>query len=61
MGHHARLRENELLFRCRALLVGNLLRFAPVRTHLRALITGKSCAVGMRNARLVVRGFKTAQ
>ena len=36
VGHHARLREKELLFRCRALLVGNLLRFARARTHLRA-------------------------
>ena len=44
------LRENELLFRCQALLVGNFLRFARARAHLRALMTQKSCAVGMPNA-----------
>ena len=50
LGHHARLRENELLFRSRALLVENLLRFARARTYLRALMTRKSFAVGVRNA-----------
>ena len=50
IGHPARLRENELLFRCRALLVGHLLRCARAHTHLRALMTRESCAVGMRNA-----------
>ena len=50
MGHHARLRENELLFRCQAQLEGNFLCFARARAHLRALMTQKSCAVGMRNA-----------
>ena len=30
--------------------MGNLLRCARARAHLRALMTRKSCAVGMRNA-----------
>ena len=50
IGHHARFRENKLLFRCQTLLVGNFLRFAHARAHLRALMTQISCAVGMRNA-----------
>ena len=50
IGYHARLRENELLFRCQALLVENVSRFARARAHLRALMMQKSCAVGMRNA-----------
>ena len=50
IGHHARLRENQLLFRCQALLVGNFSRFARARAHLRVLTTQKSCAVGMRSA-----------
>ena len=50
IGHHARLREKELLFRCQALLVRNFLRFARAHAHLRARMTQKSCAVGMRNA-----------
>ena len=50
VGHHARLRENEHLFRCRAYLEGNVLRYVCGRAHLRALMTQKSCAVGMRNA-----------
>ena len=50
IGYHARLRENELLFRCQALLVVYFLRFARARAHLRALMTQKSCAVEMRNA-----------
>ena len=49
IGHHACLRGNELLFRCRALLVGNLLRRARARAYLRALMMRKLCAVGMRN------------
>ena len=51
-GHRARLRENEHLSRYRAYFEGNLLRFVRVRAHLRALMTQKSCAVGMRNAKL---------
>ena len=41
VGHHARLRENEHLFRCRAYLEGNLLRVMDVcaRADLRALMT----------------------
>ena len=49
-GHRARLREKENLFRYRAYFEGNLLRFARARAHVRALVTRKSCAVGMRNA-----------
>ena len=49
-GHRARLREKENLFRYRAQFEGNLLRFARARAHVRALMTRKSCAVGMRNA-----------
>ena len=48
--HCARLREKENLFRYRAQFEGNLLRFARARAHVRALMTRKSCAVGMRNA-----------
>ena len=44
------LRENERLFRCRVYLEGNLLRCVRARAHLRALMTRKSCAVGMHNA-----------
>ena len=51
-GHRARLRENEHLSCYRALFEGNLLRFVRARAHLRALMTQKSCAVGMRNAKL---------
>ena len=51
-GHRARLRENEHLSRYRAYFEGNLLRFVRARAHLRALMTQKSCAVGMRNAKL---------
>ena len=52
IGHSAPLRENEHLFRSRAYLEGNLLRYVHVstRAYLRALMTRKSCAVGMRNA-----------
>ena len=49
-GHRARLREKENLFRQRAQFEGNLLRFVRARAHVRALMTQKSCAVGMRNA-----------
>ena len=45
MGHHARLKENEHLFRYRFLF-----RRVRARANLRALMTQKSCAVGMRNA-----------
>ena len=48
IGHHARLKENEHLFRYRIQLEGNF--FRCVRANLRALMTQKSCAVGMRNA-----------
>ena len=60
IGHHARLRENELLFRCQALLVGNFLRFARAHAHLLALMTQKSFAVGMCNAILRYHLNKTA-
>ena len=40
----------ENLFRYRACFEGNLLRFASACAHVRALMTLKSCAVGMRNA-----------
>ena len=49
-GHRARLREKENLFCYRAEFEGNLLRFARARAHVRALMTRKSYAVGMRNA-----------
>ena len=49
-GHRARLREKKNLFRYRAQFEANLLRFARARAHVRALMTRKSCAVGMRNA-----------
>ena len=48
--HRARLREKENLFRYRAKFKGNLLRFVHALAHVRALMTRKSCAVGMRNA-----------
>ena len=38
------------LFRYRAQFGGNLSRFVRARAHVRALMTRKSCAVGMRNA-----------
>jgi len=51
MGDHlARLREKENLSRYRPLFEGNLLRFALARAHVGAIMTRKSCAVGMRNA-----------
>ena len=49
-GRRARLREKENLFRYRAQFEGNLLRVARARARVRALMTQKSCAVGMRNA-----------
>ena len=59
ISHHAHLKENELLFCCQSLLVGNFLRFACARAHLRALMTQKSCAVGMRNA--ILRNYLNAR
>ena len=50
IGHHARLKENEHLFRYRAYLEGNFFRCVRARANLRALMTQKSCAVGMSNA-----------
>ena len=50
IGHHARLKENEHLLRYRAQLVGNFFRCVRARANLHALMTQKSCAVGMRNA-----------
>ena len=49
-GHRARLREKQHLSRYRAQFEGNLLRFVRSRAYVRALMTQKSCAVGMRNA-----------
>ena len=49
-GHRARSREKENFFRHGAQFEANLIRFVHARAHLRALITRKSCAVGMRNA-----------
>ena len=43
-------KENEHLFRYRAKLVGNFFCCVRARVNLRALMTQKSCAVGMRNA-----------
>ena len=40
-------------------LEGNLLRFARARAHVRALMTRKSCAVGMRNA--ILRNYLKAE
>ena len=50
IGHHACLREKELLFRYRAYFEGNLIRFVRARAHVRAQMTQIACAVGMRNA-----------
>ena len=50
IGHHARLKVNENLFRYRAYLEGNFFCCARARANLRAVMTQKSCAVGMRNA-----------
>ena len=50
IGHHARLKENKHLFRYCAKLEGNFFRCVGARANLRALMTRKSCAVGMRNA-----------
>ena len=58
-GHCARLREKENLFRYRSQFEGNLLRFARARVHVRALMTQKSCAVGMRNA--ILRNYFNRQ
>ena len=33
-------------------MLGNLLCFVRTHTHVRTLMTQKSCAVGMRNAKL---------
>ena len=52
IGHHSRLKENEHLFRYRAWLEGNFFRCVRARANLRALMTQKSCAVGMRDAML---------
>ena len=49
-GHRARLREKENLFRYRAQFEGNLLHSARANAHVRAPMTRKSRAVGMRNA-----------
>ena len=49
-GHRARLREKEHLVRYRAYFEGNLLSFVRAHAHVRALMTRKSCAVGMPNA-----------
>ena len=45
IGHHARLKENEHLFRYRAWLEGNFFRCVRARANLRTLMTQKSCAV----------------
>ena len=54
IGHRARFTENEHLFLRRASPEGNFLSYvcarARLRAHLHALMTQKSCAVGMRNA-----------
>ena len=50
IGHHASLKENEHLFHYRAFLEGNFFRCVLARANLRAVMTQKSCAVGMRNA-----------
>ena len=50
MGHHAGLKENEHLFPYRARLEGNFFRCVRARANFRAIMTQKSCAVGMRNA-----------
>ena len=43
------------MFHNRAQFDGNLLRFVPARALVRALITRKLCAVGMRNS--VLRNY----
>ena len=57
-GYRARLREKDNFSRYRAWFEGNLLRFARTRAHVRALITRKSCAVGMHNAILAKESGK---
>ena len=42
IGHHARLKENEHLFRNRAKLEGNFFCCVRARDNLRALMTQKS-------------------
>ena len=49
IGHHVRLKENEHLFCYRAQLQGNFFLCVRAGAHLRALVTRKSCAVGMRS------------
>ena len=58
-GHSARLREKENLFRYRAQSEGNLLCFVRARAHVRALMTWKSCAVGIRSA--ILRNYLKGQ
>ena len=50
IGHHARLKEKEHIFRYRAWLEGNFFRCVGARADVRALMTQKSCAIGMRSA-----------
>ena len=52
VGHRARLREikRSIYFAIGFKFEGNLLRFVRARARVRALMTGKSCVVGMRNA-----------
>ena len=62
LGYHARLKENEHLFRYRGYLEGNVFRCVPARAHLRAQIALKSCAVGIAyelgNRTVLVTGAK---
>ena len=51
-GHRARLLEKEYFYLYRAQFEGNPLRFVHTHNHVRAVMTQKSCAVGMCNAKL---------
>ena len=49
------LKGKEHLFRYRTYFEENRPRFVRARAHVRTLITRVSCAVGMRNAKLIKR------
>ena len=50
IGHHVHLKDNKQSLRYRAQLEGNFFCCVRARANLRALMTQKSCVVGMRNA-----------
>ena len=52
MGFTVLVAEKTSIYRGIELIEGNLLRFVGARAHWRALMTQKSCAVGMHDAKL---------